>query len=70
VPVHVVLDWAGSVQMDDDVLVQMEEAGARVERYRPLRWYHLSRLNHRTHRKILVVDGRVGFTGGVGIADQ
>jgi cardiolipin synthase len=70
VPVHVVLDWAGSVQMDDDALVQMEEAGARVERYRPLRWYHLSRLNHRTHRKILVVDGRVGFTGGVGIADQ
>jgi len=68
-PVHVILDWAGSVQMDGDVLAQMEEAGARVRRYRPLRWYHLSRLNHRTHRKVLVVDGRVGFTGGVGIAD-
>jgi cardiolipin synthase A/B len=69
VPVHVILDWAGSVQMDGDVLVQMEEAGARIQRYRPLRWYHLSRMNNRTHRKILVVDGRVGFTGGVGIAD-
>ena len=69
IPVHVILDWAGSVQMDSEVLTQMEDAGARVHRYRPLRWYHLSRLNHRTHRKILVVDGRVGFTGGVGIAD-
>jgi cardiolipin synthase A/B len=69
VPVHVILDWAGSVQMDRDLLAQMEEAGAQVQRYRPLRWYNLSRLNNRTHRKILVVDGRVGFTGGVGIAD-
>ncbi len=69
VPVHIILDWAGSVQMDGDVLTQMEDAGARVHRYRPLRWYQLSRLNNRTHRKILVVDGRVGFTGGVGIAD-
>jgi cardiolipin synthase A/B len=70
VPVHVILDWVGSVQMDADVLTQMEDAGARVHRYRPPRWYRLSRLNNRTHRKILVVDGRVGFTGGVGIADH
>jgi cardiolipin synthase len=48
----------------------MEKGGVRVERYRPLRWYNLRRLNHRTHRKLLVVDGRIGFTGGVGIADQ
>lgn len=68
-PVHVILDWAGSVQMDKDALTQMEDAGAKVHRYRPLRWYNLVRLNNRTHRKILVVDGRVGFTGGVGIAD-
>jgi cardiolipin synthase len=38
--------------------------------YRPLRWYQLNRLNHRTHRKLLVVDGRIGFTGGMGVADQ
>jgi cardiolipin synthase A/B len=69
IPVNVILDWAGSVQMDGDALAQMEEAGARVLKYRPLNWYHLSRLNNRTHRKILVVDGKVGFTGGVGIAD-
>jgi cardiolipin synthase A/B len=69
VPVHVILDWAGSVQMDRDALARMEETGVRIQRYRPLHWYHLSRLNNRTHRKLLVVDGKVGFTGGVGIAD-
>jgi cardiolipin synthase A/B len=69
VPVQVILDWVGSVRMDTDVLDQMEEAGVRVQRYRPLRWYNHSRLNNRTHRKLLVVDGKVGFTGGVGIAD-
>jgi cardiolipin synthase A/B len=40
-----------------------------VELYHPLRWYNLARVNNRTHRKLLVVDGRIGFTGGVGIAD-
>jgi cardiolipin synthase len=41
-----------------------------VEQYHPLRWYNIQRMNNRTHRKLLVVDGRIGFTGGVGIADQ
>jgi cardiolipin synthase A/B len=41
-----------------------------VVRFRPLRWYTLDRLNNRTHRKLLIVDGRVGFTGGVGISDD
>jgi cardiolipin synthase len=40
-----------------------------VEKFHPVRWYTLDRLNNRTHRKLLVVDGRIGFTGGVGIAD-
>ena len=48
----------------------MRGAGVEIELYRPLHWYHLARLNNRTHRKLLVVDGRVGFTGGVGIADK
>jgi cardiolipin synthase len=69
VEVHVTIDWAGSVKMEEALLQRMEEAGVQVERYRPLRWYNLHRLNNRTHRKLLVVDGRVGFTGGVGIAD-
>lgn len=68
-PVNIILDWAGSVQMDSDALARMTDAGAEVHRYRPPRWFNLSRFNNRTHRKILVVDGRVGFTGGVGIAD-
>ena len=48
----------------------MKEAGVEVEKYHPLRWYNLRGINNRTHRKLLVVDGRVGFTGGVGIADE
>ena len=52
------------------LLDEMKAAGVEVQRYHPLRWYHLGRMNNRTHRKLLVVDGRVGFTGGVGIADH
>lgn len=67
---HLLLDWAGSQKVEGNDLERMREAGVEVVLYRPLRWYHLDRLNHRTHRKLLVVDGRIGFTGGVGIADQ
>ena len=70
VKVHVLLDWLGSNRMDAELVSRMEDAGVEVERYHPIRWYQLDRLNHRTHRKLLVVDGRVGFTGGVGISDQ
>jgi cardiolipin synthase len=70
VVVSVTIDWAGSIKMDDELLEQMEGAGVRLHRYRPLHWYNLGRMNNRTHRKLLVVDGRIGFTGGVGIADQ
>lgn len=69
VPVHVTVDWVGSAKMDRALLARMEESGVKVERYRPLHWYNVRRLNYRTHRKLLVVDGRIGFTGGVGIAD-
>jgi cardiolipin synthase len=70
VRVHVMLDWAGSGKIDPEYLKQMQDAGVEVERYHKPRWYNLGRLNNRTHRKLLVVDGRVGFTGGVGIADK
>ena len=69
VQVDVTIDWVGSISMDEALLKQMEEAGVRVQRYRPLHWYNLSRMNNRTHRKLLVIDGKVGFTGGVGIGD-
>src|SRR5688572_6351185 len=70
VKVHVLLDWAGSGKIDANYLATLKEAGVEVERYHPIRWYTLTRINNRTHRKLLVVDGKIGFTGGVGIADQ
>lgn len=70
VKVHVLIDWVGSSKMDKNYLDTMEQAGVEVKKYHPLRWYNLGRLNNRTHRKLLVVDGKVGFTGGVGIAGQ
>jgi cardiolipin synthase len=70
VRVHVILDWFGTSKMDPQIIEDLRTAGAEVERYHPVRWYSVRRLNNRTHRKILVVDGRTGFTGGVGIADE
>lgn len=70
VTVNVIVDWAGSIKMDDALLDRMKSAGVNIQQYRPLHWYNLSRLNNRTHRKLLVIDGQIGFTGGVGIADQ
>jgi cardiolipin synthase len=70
VAVHVLLDAVGAAKMDRQLVTQLESAGAKVAWFRPPRWYTLHKLNNRTHRKILVVDGRVGFTGGVGIAEE
>jgi len=70
VTVHMIVDWAGSIKMDDVLLEEMKSAGVHIEKYRPLHWYNISRINNRTHRKLLVVDGKTGFTGGIGIADQ
>ncbi|MFN2387881.1 MAG: phosphatidylserine/phosphatidylglycerophosphate/cardiolipin synthase family protein [Thermoanaerobaculia bacterium] len=70
VRVHVLLDWVGSGRLKRRFLEDMQAAGVEVCRYHPLHWYTLARINNRTHRKLLVVDGKVGFTGGVGIADK
>jgi cardiolipin synthase len=70
VAVHVLIDWVGSQRMDEKLVDELKRAGVEVEYYHPLKWYHLARMNNRTHRKLLVVDGRTGFTGGVGIADN
>ncbi|MEO8044310.1 MAG: phospholipase D-like domain-containing protein [Spartobacteria bacterium] len=67
VKVHLLVDGVGCDCIHGAVLRQMTDAGVEVE------VYHISniaRANHRTHRKLLVIDGRMGFTGGVGIADQ
>ncbi len=68
VKVHVLLDWVGSAKIDDSYLQAMTAAGVQIEKFHEPKWYDLARLNNRTHRKLLVVDGQVGFTGGVGIA--
>jgi cardiolipin synthase len=69
VKVNVILDAVGSATMSPDLVQFLQRNGISVEWYHPLRWYTLSRANHRTHRKLLIVDGEVGFCGGVGIAD-
>ena len=70
VEVRVVLDWYGSQQMNRELVRLMDDAGVHVRYFRPLRWFNFRRANHRTHRKLMIVDGRVGFLGGVGIAEE
>ncbi len=70
VRVNVLLDAIGAAKMDAAYVTQMVDAGVKVEKYHPVSWYHLGRLNNRTHRKLLITDGRIGFTGGVGIAPE
>ncbi|MDQ3170166.1 MAG: phospholipase D-like domain-containing protein [Acidobacteriota bacterium] len=69
VTVTVILDAIGSAGMRGPGLGALRDAGVRVEFYQRLRWYSLARFNNRTHRELLVIDGRVAFTGGAGIAD-
>ena len=70
VKVHVMLDFMGSMKMDTAQVDKMKAAGVQVQRYHKPVWWKLARMNNRTHRKLLIIDGTVGFTGGVGIADQ
>jgi cardiolipin synthase A/B len=70
VQVNVLLDAVGAAKMDRRLVALLQRAGAEVAWFRPPKWYTLHKLNNRTHRKILVVDGEVGFTGGVGIAEE
>ena len=70
VKVHVLVDWVGSAKMEDDLLDNMRAAGVTLLKFHKPHWYTLAKLNNRTHRKLLVVDGAIGFTGGVGIAPK
>lgn len=67
--VTLVLDAVGSFRMHGRELAQLRGAGVRVEFYQRVRWHSLARINNRTHRELLVIDGTVAFTGGAGIAD-
>jgi len=70
VEVRLVLDAIGSFMTWRRDVQDLLNAGGCVEWFQPLRWYTFGRWNNRTHRELLVVDGRVGFLGGAGIADH
>jgi cardiolipin synthase len=70
VRVKILLDAFGSASIGDEIVRTLQDGGCQLAWYSPLRWYTLGRYNHRTHRKSLIIDGRVGFTGGAGIADK
>jgi cardiolipin synthase A/B len=70
VRVRVLLDAWGAHPIERSLLTMMEEAGVQIRWFRPLARWQVHKVNHRTHRKVLVVDESVGFTGGVGIADE
>jgi cardiolipin synthase A/B len=70
VRVRVLLDAWGASSIEPGLVSEMEDAGVRVRWYRPLHRLQPTKVNHRTHRKVMIVDEATGFTGGVGIADE
>jgi cardiolipin synthase len=69
VNVTIVVDAIGSLFFWGRPVRRLREAGCRIESYQRIRWYSLARLNNRTHRELFIVDGRMAFVGGAGIAD-
>jgi cardiolipin synthase len=70
VRVKILLDAVGSSTIGNDILETLKSGGCQIAWYNPLHWYSIGRYNNRTHRKSLILDGHVGFTGGAGIADH
>jgi cardiolipin synthase A/B len=70
VRVKILLDAVGSSSIGRDILDTLQSGGCQIAWYNPIHWYTIGRFNNRTHRKSLIIDGRVGFTGGAGIADH
>jgi cardiolipin synthase A/B len=69
VEVRLLLDWQGSTAAPEERIEALEQAGGRVETFRPLSLRYLTRLYQRTHMRAIVVDGEVGYTGGVAFDD-
>jgi cardiolipin synthase A/B len=71
VEVRVILDGIGSAwRLDNSDVRMMKDAGCKFAYYHPTHSWRVDRTNRRTHRRILVVDGKLGFTGGVGFAEK
>ena len=68
VRVRVIIDAIGSMNLRDRDLGALRTAGGEVRWYQPVRWHTLKRFNNRTHRELIVVDGKTGFVGGAGVA--
>jgi cardiolipin synthase len=68
--VKILLDAVGSASIGEEILQTLKDGQCELAWYNPIHWYSLGRFNNRTHRKSLIVDGKVGFTGGAGIADH
>jgi cardiolipin synthase A/B len=69
VNVTIVVDAIGSFNLWGRPVARLRAAGCRIESYQRMRWYSLHRINNRTHRELLVVDGQIAFAGGAGVAD-
>ncbi|MEO6213949.1 MAG: phospholipase D-like domain-containing protein [Vicinamibacterales bacterium] len=69
VNVTIVVDALGSLSLWGRPLRRLSEAGCRVKAYQRMEWHRLARLNNRTHRELLIVDGPVAVVGGAGVAD-
>jgi cardiolipin synthase A/B len=70
VRVNLVLDGFGSMGTTKRYLAPLLEAGGKAGWYNGPRWHRLMHMDNRTHREMMIVDGRIGFIGGAGIADQ
>jgi cardiolipin synthase len=73
VTVNVMLDAYGAGKMNPEFRQRLKDAGVKLAIYHPLQWYNVTsaaKMNNRTHRKLLIIDGNVGFTGGAGIAQE
>jgi len=68
--VKILLDAVGSTRVGEDILRILEGGHCQLAWYNPIRYHSIGRFNHRTHRKSLILDGRIAFTGGAGIADH
>ena len=66
VNVTIVVDAIGSFNLWGRPVRRLRKAGCRIESYQRLRWYSLARINNRTHRELLIIDGRIAFVGGAG----
>ena len=70
VKVHMIMDSMGSSKLQQKEIDQLKQGGVEFIKYNRTEWHKLLRVNHRDHRKLLIVDGKIGFTGGACYADE